>query len=220
MLLPSIKYSLSTTSLDNNLLEQLGNFFMPTLLQKMKLSKSYPKALVYSYKKFFGNGFFHLKSLHIFARTTYLIKYSHHQSYIGNTARAMINWAQQAVGISTPILTTHSPIPYLESKWINQLQHNLLFINTSIYIHDTWTYPTARQHDCHIMDQVTTLTSSSSIIWKLNYFRLYLQITHLSDITTSDGTCLIESALTNPSEFFNQQLNLNWPIQDPIDPST
>eukprot|EP00957_Ditylum_brightwellii_P060464 4591595-Ditylum_brightwellii.AAC.1 len=104
----------------------------------------------------------------------------------------MINWAQQAAGISTPILTTHSPLPHLEGKWINQLQHNLFSIKASIYIHDTWTYPP-----------------------KYN-----MTITHLPDITTSDGTRLIETALTNPSEFVNQQLDLNWPIQDPPDLST
>eukprot|EP00957_Ditylum_brightwellii_P013966 1053773-Ditylum_brightwellii.AAC.1 len=52
MPLPSIRYSLPATSLDNNLLEQLEKCFMPTLLQKKKLSKSYPKALIYSDKKF------------------------------------------------------------------------------------------------------------------------------------------------------------------------
>eukprot|EP00957_Ditylum_brightwellii_P080865 6151115-Ditylum_brightwellii.AAC.1 len=51
MLLPSIRYSLPAISHDNNQLEQLEKRFMPTLLQEMKLSKSYPKSLIYGDKK-------------------------------------------------------------------------------------------------------------------------------------------------------------------------
>eukprot|EP00957_Ditylum_brightwellii_P067593 5131114-Ditylum_brightwellii.AAC.1 len=65
----------------------------------------------------------------------------------------MISWAQQAAGISAPILTTHIPLPHLEGKWINQLQQDLFSINASIYTHVTWTYLTTRQHECHIMDR-------------------------------------------------------------------
>eukprot|EP00957_Ditylum_brightwellii_P068769 5220209-Ditylum_brightwellii.AAC.1 len=155
MLLPIIGYSLPATSIDNDQFQHSEKLFMPTLLQKMKLSKSYPKALIYCDKKCLSSGFFHLKSLNISARTTYLIKYMRQQSYIGNTARAMINWAQQAAGTSTPILTTHSSLPCSEGKWINQLRCNLFFINASIYLHNTWAYPTTRQHDCHIMGRVT-----------------------------------------------------------------
>eukprot|EP00957_Ditylum_brightwellii_P004111 312292-Ditylum_brightwellii.AAC.1 len=70
------------------------------------------------------------------------------------------------------------------------------------------------------MDRITHLLSSSMTIQKINYCCLYLQVTHLSDITTLDGTRLIDTSLTNPSKFNNQQLDLNWPIQDPPDLST
>eukprot|EP00957_Ditylum_brightwellii_P138909 10587894-Ditylum_brightwellii.AAC.1 len=80
--------------------------------------------------------------------------------------------------------------------------------------------PTTCQHDCCIIDRVTQLLLSSLIIQKINYCHLYLQVAHLSDITTSNGTCLVETALKNLSELNNQQLDLNWPIQDPPDSST
>eukprot|EP00957_Ditylum_brightwellii_P108341 8265324-Ditylum_brightwellii.AAC.1 len=88
MLLPSIRYPLPATSLDNDQFEHLEKLFMPTLLQNM--SKGYPRVLIYCNKKCLGSDFFHIQSLHISARTTYLIKHLCHQSYIDNTARAMI----------------------------------------------------------------------------------------------------------------------------------
>eukprot|EP00957_Ditylum_brightwellii_P205824 15345612-Ditylum_brightwellii.AAC.1 len=79
MLLPSIAYSLTATSLDNDQFQHSENLFMYTLFQKMKLSKSYPKALIYCNKKFLGSVFFYLKSLQVSTRTTYLIKHLHQQ---------------------------------------------------------------------------------------------------------------------------------------------
>eukprot|EP00957_Ditylum_brightwellii_P171749 13074838-Ditylum_brightwellii.AAC.1 len=108
----------------------------------MKLSKSYPKALVYCKTKILGSSFFHLKYFHISARVMYLIKHLCHKSYIDDTVQTMINWAQHTTGISTPILTTHRPLPHLKGSWINQFGQDLYSINNTAFIHDAWTYPT------------------------------------------------------------------------------
>ena len=174
---------------------------MPQLLKKMKISSTYPKTPIYSDKKFLGSRFFHLKSLHISAWTTYLIKHLQHNSHIGKTAQAMLNWAQHAAVIFRSLLSTPLDLPYLEGRWINQLRQDLKSINATIYIHDTWTYPTTRQHNLHIMECFIKQSLSTPVLQKRNYCYLYLQVTHLSDITTSDGKRIIASALNNPYMF-------------------
>eukprot|EP00957_Ditylum_brightwellii_P197748 15065324-Ditylum_brightwellii.AAC.1 len=49
-----------------------------------------------------------------------------------------------------------------------------------------WTNTLSRVHDKHIMDIFMANDLKSPTMRKLNYCQLYLQVTHLSDITTSD----------------------------------
>eukprot|EP00957_Ditylum_brightwellii_P006474 490896-Ditylum_brightwellii.AAC.1 len=116
----------------------------------------------------------------------------------------MMTWAQHATGISKPILKTYDHLPHLESKWIKQLCTDLTLINAKIYIHNTWTYPPTCQFDMHIMDDILQYIKSLSIIRKLNYCRLFLQVTCVSNIATSGGKQLIDNIFSNPHEFTNQ----------------
>ena len=148
------------------------------------------------------------------------MKHLRFNSYIGDNARAMINWAQHASGLSTPLLTTHKTILHLEGKWIHQLQTDLALINAKIFIHDIWTYPPTCRNDSHIIDDVLQNVTFPATIQQINYCWLYLQVAHKSDITTSDGTQLIKDIFSKPIEFTNQQDDINWPIQDPPDTMT
>ena len=125
----------------------------------------------------------------------------------------MINWAQQNAGTHTPLLMTYEDITHLEGKWIQQLQEDLSQINSKIYIHDVWTLPATRENDKHLMDVILQYVQSPTQQRKLNYCRLYLQVTHLSDITTSDGRKLHPEMLQQPSKFNNQHKHLLWPEQ-------
>ena len=108
---------------------------------------------------------------------------------------------------------THDDITHLEGKLIQQLREDLRQINSKIYIHDVWTLPTTREHDKHIMDVILQLIQSPMQQRKPNYCRIYLQVTHLSDITTSDGKKLHPAMLQYPSKFNTQHRHLNWPAQ-------
>eukprot|EP00957_Ditylum_brightwellii_P098451 7500816-Ditylum_brightwellii.AAC.1 len=49
---------------------------------------------------------------------------------------------------------------------------------------------------------------------KLNYCQLYLQVTHLSDITTPDGKRLYPNIIQDDATRLNNQLqHLQWPVQ-------
>jgi hypothetical protein len=133
----------------------------------------------------------------------------------GQTARAMINWAQTQAGTSTPVLETHHPLPQMESKWLQHLREGLMSIKATIHLPDTWTYPPVRINDSHIMDDVLTLQLCNEKIRKINYCRQYLQVTHVSDIASSDGKKLHPLILSDqPDKLFNQMPTLNWAIQD------
>jgi hypothetical protein len=190
--------------------DKLQELYMPTILKRSGIGHGYPLSVIYADSRFQGHNFFHLKSLHISARIKYIIKHLRMKDYIGNTARSIINWAQQAAGISTPVCMTHEPLTYLEGRWVQQLCHDLRHINSTLFINDTWTYPTTREHDEYIMDLINSHVTSETQKRKLNYCRLYLQVTHVSDITTSDGKKLHQGILNEQKCFNNQYQTLNW----------
>jgi hypothetical protein len=76
-----------------------------------------------------------------------------------------------------------------------------------------WTLPSTRENDKHLMDVIQQYVQSPTQQRKLNYCRLYLHITHISDITTSDGRKLHPEMLQQPSKFNNQHKHLLWPEQ-------
>ena len=55
---------------------------------------------------------------------------------------------------------------------------------------------------------------------KLNYCCIYLQVTHVSDISTSDRKRLHQGMLTKLECFDNQYQTLNWPEQSKPDKTT
>ena len=220
VLIPSLCYSMPATTLTLRQTEKLQELYMPTILKRSGIGHGYPLSVIYADSRFQGHNFYHLKSLHISARIKYIIKHLRMKDYIGNTARSMLNWAQQAAGISTPVCMTHEPLTYLEGRWVQQLRHDLRHINSTLFIHDTWTYPPTREHDAYIMDLINTHITSDTQKRKLNYCRLYLQVTHVSDITTSDGKKLHHGIMHKQESFNNQHQTLNWPEQQIPDKPT
>jgi hypothetical protein len=132
----------------------------------------------------------------------------------------MINWAQHNAGTKDPLLMTHARVTHLEGKWINQLREDLRKINGTIYIRDVWTLPSTRENDQHIMDFISQVIQSPTLKRKINYCPLYLHITHISDITTSNGKRLHPAMLKYPETFQNQNKHLNWPKQRKPDATT
>jgi hypothetical protein len=132
----------------------------------------------------------------------------------------MINWAQHNAGTKDPLLMTHAQVTHLEGKWINQLREDLRTINGKLYICDVWTLPPTRENDQHIMDFISQVIHSTTHKRKINYCRLFLRITHISDITTSDGKSLHPAILQHPANFQNQNKHLNWPEQRKPDTTT
>jgi hypothetical protein len=92
-------------------------------------------------------------------------------------------------GLSTPLLEDpYVPAPHLEGLWIPQVRSFLRRIQGSLQIADLTIQPLQRQNDFFLMDTaVTCPLLSPSDIKRVNYCRLYLQLTTLSDMTNAHG---------------------------------
>eukprot|EP00957_Ditylum_brightwellii_P119138 9088110-Ditylum_brightwellii.AAC.1 len=68
----------------------------------MGFMQGYPKALLYGAPQFMGHSFYHLHVIHIGLKIEHMMKHIRANTSKGQTACAMINWAQTQAGISTP----------------------------------------------------------------------------------------------------------------------
>ena len=125
------------------------------------------------------------------------------------------SWAQYGVGTSQPLLTdVTSKWPHFEAKWFRSLRQYLRNIGGEIRLKDTYVPRTQRKHNVFLMDIVLSSKKfGPASIRRINYCRLYLNVTLLSDITRPDGSRLDKAAYdgnltqllsTNPGLSVNQ----------------
>jgi hypothetical protein len=151
-----------------------------------------------------------------------LIKHIRNGSKIGNTGTILIQCSQMMAGTSKPILDDTQDIPYTESKWIRKLCKHLHQINAQIKEVEPWTIPTApRKHNIHIMGAIlSSPTIPPSKYAVLNYCRIDLQVTTLSEIVTSNRKFVRHDALLGDTDWSKFLDVMQWPNQPKPDPDS
>ena len=97
--------------------------------------------------------------------------------------------AQYTCGVGTPILEAPAlKLPRLESKWLQGLRFYLNDVGGLIRLDDPGVPSLQRHHDQYLMDMVLADPKWKPIeIKRINWCRLYLNVTTLSDITNAQG---------------------------------
>eukprot|EP00978_Attheya_sp_CCMP212_P000100 scaffold186_cov32-Attheya_sp.AAC.3 len=218
--------SCTHTSVHIIVIRQIGkevtqNALPKTLLQARIYQSNFPRKIVFG-PKFFGR----IKAKDLegeqgAAKIQALLKHIRNDNTIGHASQILTRWAQLQAGTSKPILEDHQDIPYIENQWMVTLRNYMIQIKATIQEEKPWTIPSARVHDQHIMD---AFLQSPSIPKKdyaaLNYCRLYLRVTTLSDITTSDGKQIMHAILTGYRDLHLHVDPTEWPHQAKPDKPT
>eukprot|EP00957_Ditylum_brightwellii_P047828 3632948-Ditylum_brightwellii.AAC.1 len=165
----------------------------------MGYQRNFPKVVVYGSKYAGGIGFFHLQVYQLAAKVTGTMRHVRAQTKIGNNFIIMIYWAQICMGISTAVLDYEKDIPHLEGKWLKVFLQDLCTISGKIHMVEAWMIPAQREQDKHPME---IICQSQHIpdhnIKHLNYCCMYLCITCISDIASSDGIFVQQEYLRPP----------------------
>jgi hypothetical protein len=111
--------------------------------------------------------------------------------------RIALHWAQYCAGVSFPILeTTNTPLHQVEAEWIISMRKYLNKIQGQLQIANASVPPKMREHDEYIMDiAMDTKKFKPSQIRRINYCRMYLNVTTLSDITNATGDIIDPAAI-------------------------
>jgi hypothetical protein len=214
---PGVTYSFPTTSLTEKQCIALQTIFKATLLQKMGLPPTLPLEIVYGDKYFGGIGLLILFAEQGMQQTLLLMRHVRANTTLGQQIIIALRYYQLHAGIADSVLENTQPLPYMRFPWIDSLRQYLYQISGTIKLTEPWLQTKQRKGDSFIMEEMLQskrfTDSELSMIYNC---RLYLQVSRVSDITTTDGNRIATKMLAGDRED-NADLRTQeytWPRQE------
>ena len=193
MFLPSVLYSFPANSISSTHLHLLTSKTTRLFLPKLGFNRNTAKAIIYGPTRFGGINMRNLDEEQGLAKIEHLTKHFRSKSTEASLHfQIALQWAQHTAGVSFPILKKpETPLPHLESVWFTNLRTFLATHNLSIEVEHPGIIPSQRQNDVFLMDIVIASGKfANHEIRRINYCRLYFNVTLISDITTANGLAL------------------------------
>ena len=191
--IPSVKYTLPQSYFPKAALEQAQASSMPKIISKCGFNRNTAKALLYAPVKYSGGGFLPWHLLQGEGQVQHFLKHWRTDTIVSRTLRIAMAWAQWQSGHHQPIMSDpDTPIPYLECRWITSLRDFLKQIKAKLYVDQPMVVPGERKNDIYIMTyarQCGLFTNQDLRI--INYCRLYLHATTVSELFDADGTKIL-----------------------------
>ena len=189
----SLRYILPQCHFDHQLLRQAEKPSMSLLIRKSGFSSKTSQALLYTPTTMGGGGFIHWDHIQSTGQIKNLLKHwraSHTQP--SSLLRIGVAWAQWQAGISQPIFQFPTiPLEYLEARWLKSVRFALQSANASLRLAQSCVPKPERIKDRYIMDVARDSCSfSPKDLRILNYCRLYLHVTTISELYNAKCTDL------------------------------
>lgn len=206
--LPSVTYPLAVLSMTRVQLQEVQKRATHLMLQKYCYNPNTRGALVYCLNACGGYGFLCLYAEQGLLSTQMFIKFWRFNSHISLVLKPTYHWAQYQTGTSSSFLfDVDNKLPHLESKWLGQLRTFLVLIGGKLVLDNPNMIKLQSHRDNFIMDQVLALKHfSTGEIKKINYCRLYLNVTLVSNVAMSCGKRINSEALTGDRKSFRSCL--------------
>ena len=189
MYLTSVGYPLQNCHIPWKVLDRIQRRAINVMLAKCGFNRNSHRSIVYGPALYNGAGFRHLHTVQGEGQVTSLLRNIRHGSNPDRMQRIAIAWCQLMAGTGTSILhDVDTRLPHLETKWIPAVRSFLQSIRARIELEEDYVPPTQRERDSYLMDYVTKSPKfTDAEVRLINYCRLYLQVTTVSDITLADG---------------------------------
>lgn len=223
---PAMTYSLVATNLTSNDLHKIQSKALFAFLPAMGYEPTFPRAVVHGPRKYGGINISDLYTDMCIAKIGSIIEHIRAKSELGKLMITNVNWTQLHTGSQTPFLESQQEFGYLtNTSWLLHLQSFLKEINGQVKLKDIWRLQLERENDTALMDDVNINTKLKKCEKRIiNNWRIYFQVSTLSDITNTDGTH-VHSYYWNyhqrgPLSKPPRRSRHNWPIQQQPDITT
>jgi exonuclease III len=190
---PSVGYPLPVCYFSKRKLKKIQQGAIRAIIQKVGFPANCKRAIMYGPLLYGGRSLRTLHTEQFIGQFNLFLKHWRTNSQASFMLKIAVSWLQMSSGMSRSVFDdVHTPLPHLESKWLLVLRSNLASINASFQLDNTYVIPPQRENDIHIMDMVINSDRfSPTQIRRINYCRLLLKVTLLSDITDIKGSQLI-----------------------------
>jgi hypothetical protein len=166
---------------------------LSTIIARCGYNRHTASAILYAPTSYAGGGFVHWYTLQGEGLIQQFLKHWRTNTMISRMLRIDLAWSQWQSGLSRPILTaTATPLPYLECRWLRSLHIFLQYSKSQLLVHQPFTQPIEWIGDFHIMDYaIRSGLFDEEAIRLINYCRLYLHVTNVSDLLNADKTSIL-----------------------------
>ena len=186
--LATLRYVLPQCHFRHDALRKAGKKSMPALIAKCGFSRKTATQLLYAPIEYGGGGFVHWDIIQSEGQIMHFIKHWRTSTPISVTLRIALSWCQWQAGTAESILYNPRHLPYLEARWIPSLCAALRLCNASIILDQDMVPKPQRLGDTYIMDVARESELFNDKDMRiLNYCRLYLHVTTVSELFDADG---------------------------------
>ena len=211
MWFPSLSYGLGTTNLSYRELNKIQKPIINHILPKLGYNRHLPRAVVFGSSKFGG---LNLKHLYIDQGTkhvTQFIKYYRNGGSIGDLLKISLQWLRLIAGFSfCPLAQPQPNYHHIDDRWYTTTIRFLYECKASIQTNDTIRI-FCRHHDSCLMEDFLLCDPPPRDLKVLNQCRLFLRVSTLSDICSSDGRTITRQCWEGLHPVHSTLL---WPKQD------
>ena len=191
--IPSVQYTLPQSFFSRQELEKAQAPSVHKILSKCGYNRNTARALIYAPIRYAGGGFLPWYVLQGEGQIKHFIKHWRTNTIISRTLRIAVLWAQWQTGLDRSLLDdTTSPIPHLECRWIKSLRAFLRDIQGRFIVDLQLAPIPERKFDIYIMRYAMECGEfNDEDLRIINYCRLYLHVTTVSELFNAAGTRII-----------------------------
>ena len=219
-ILKALAYPLPALTLSEDECQTLMVPLIEAAFPRCGISKKMARAVRYGPKSYGGFGVDNIFLSQGASKIQYIIEHLWKNTPTGRLIRNTAESLSLEANV-TDIFTS----PYPTATWIR----------TTSWIHSAWKFMSQsaitfdkspvrfkprRQGDRPLMEAIASICSSSTMLYRANTCRIFLQISHISDLTSGDGRNLRLSLLgkpRSPPSAISYRNDFNWPPQ-PLPP--
>jgi hypothetical protein len=211
---PGMMYSLPAMRLSEKILYRIQMKALAIFLQLNGYEETFPRAVVFGPKIYGGIEFKEIYSECTCRKVEALSCHVNAHSEIGIMGIVDLNWQQLHCGATQMFFEGGKDFNYVKDNWFMTIQEFINKVNMKIFIKGLWKPKLYRVHDIILMDVIRLLPMSKCDKTTTNNWRMYFQVTNLSNLTNHSGSRLQPWFYRRRDvASFVPNSKINWPIQ-------
>ena len=190
---PAIGWPLPVTTFTKEECNKIQQKFQSAFINKMGYNKRTPRAIRYGPKKYGGKALFTTWHEQGIGQVELCIKHLRKEDDLAEYIHTSRTHLQLESGLGTPVLLggykfvkQYTTKCFLKSMWAYLDDNDL-----KMFIPDKWLPLKHRTGDSHIMELAKDQKYGTAKLRQVQMCRIYLKVTTMSDITDTEGRCIL-----------------------------